>query len=76
MTQTETKLTARFQVERKDGSRETVTEHTTFLIHRGDGHRSPAQIDWYLDGDTMIRDQNDHDIFRNGLTGEEFRRVR
>lgn len=73
---TETRVTGRFQVEREDGSQEIVTEQTTFLIHKGDNHRSPIQIDWYLNGDSMIRNPSDHDVFRNGLTGEAFRRIR
>jgi hypothetical protein len=71
----ETRITGRFQVERQDGSRETVTEQTTFLIHKGNNHRAPIQIDWYLNGDSLIRDQLDHSVFRNGITGETLRRV-
>jgi len=76
MSETETRITARFEVERKDGSRETITEKTVFLIHKGDNHRAPYQVEWFLDGESLIRDQSDHNIFRNGITGETFRRVR
>ena len=76
MTQKETKTTATFQVERKNGSRELVIERTTYLIHRGDGHRAVYQTEWFLDGESLIRDPSDHDVFRNGITGETFRRIR
>jgi hypothetical protein len=76
MSERETKITDRFQVEREDGSRETVTEETTFLIHKGDNHKVPVQIDWYLNGDSLIRDQSDHGVFRNDITAETFRRIR
>lgn len=76
MPATETRTTATFIVEREDGSRENVTESTTFLIHKGDGHRAASQIDWYLDGESLIRDPGDHEVFRNGITGETFRRIR
>ena len=72
MADTETKTTATFQVARENGSQETVIERTTFLIHRT-GHRSPIQIDWYLNGESLIRDQSNHSVFRNGITGETFR---
>jgi hypothetical protein len=76
MTERETEITATFQVEREDGSRETVTEQTIFLIHKGDNHKASMQIEWYLNGDSLIRDQSDHSAFRNGITGEKFRKIR
>jgi len=76
MPERETRITDTFQVEREDGSRETVTEQTVFLIHKGDNYSAPIQIEWYLNGDSLIRDQSDHSVFRNGITGETFRRIR
>lgn len=76
MPENETKITATFRVEREDGSREVVTERTTFLIHKGTGGRSPCQIDWFLGGESLIRDPTNEDEFRNGITGETFRRIR
>jgi hypothetical protein len=75
MPEKETKTTATFQVEREDGSHKFVTEETTYLIHKGTGHRSPCQIEWFLDGESLIRDSADNDVFRNGITGETFRRI-
>jgi hypothetical protein len=76
MTERETRITDTFQVEREDGSRETVTEETIFLIHKGDNHRAPVQIDWYVNGDSLIRDQSDYSVFRNDITGETYRKIR
>jgi len=76
MTERETRITDTFQVEREDGSQETVIEQTIFLIHKGDNHSVPIQIEWYLNDDSLIRDQSDHSVFRNGITGETFRRIR
>jgi len=59
MPKKETRTTATFPVEREDGSREVVTEETTFLIHKGTGQRSPCQMEWFLDGDSLIRDPTD-----------------
>jgi hypothetical protein len=76
MQQTETRMTDTFQVQCEDGSINVVTEVTTFLIHEGTEQRAPCQIVWFLGGESLIRDQSDHDIFRNGLRGEIFRRIR
>jgi hypothetical protein len=76
MAEKETRTTATFPVEREDGSQEVVTEETTYLIHKGTGHRTPIQMEWFLDGDSLIRDPTDKDVFRNGITGETFRRLR
>jgi hypothetical protein len=47
MADRETKITDTFQVEREDGSRETVTEETVFLIHKGDNYKAPQQREWF-----------------------------
>jgi hypothetical protein len=76
MTETETRTTATFEVDGDDGSIETVIEQTTFLIHKGDNHRAPVQVDWHLNGDDLIRDASDHRVFRKAPTGETFRRIK
>jgi len=46
------------------------TEVATFLVHEGDGHRVPCQIEWFVDGKSVIRDRH---VFKNLVTGEIFR---
>jgi hypothetical protein len=72
MPETEEQTTA-FQVQREDGSRFVLTEVTTFLIHEGDRHRVPCQIEWFVDDKSVIRDRH---VFKNFVTGEIFRIVR
>jgi hypothetical protein len=76
MPDTETEITARFPVEGDRGSSGTVIQQSTFLRHRAGGHKAEIQIDWYLNGESLIRDQTDHNVFTNPLTKETFRRVR
>ena len=73
MPETEEQTTAAFQVQREDGSRFVLTEVATFLVHEGDGHRVPCQIEWFVDGKSVIRDRH---VFKNLVTGEIFRIVR
>jgi hypothetical protein len=73
MAETEEQTSAAFQVQREDGSKFVLTEVTTFLIHEGDGHRVPCQIEWFVDGKSVIRDRH---VFKNFVTGEIFRIVR
>src|SRR5262249_31400109 len=73
MPETEEQTTAAFQVQREDGSRFVLTEVATFLVHEGDGHRVPCQIEWFVDGKSVIRDRH---VFKNLVTGEIFRTVR
>jgi hypothetical protein len=75
MNETVTRVTAEFEVEGDDGSIEIVTEQTTFLIHKVDGFEAPQKQDWFLNGEDLIRDQSDHNIFTNALTKKKFRRV-
>ena len=70
----EKEITGRFQVEREDGSQETVVERTTYVHHRPN-HRVPTQVNWYLDGSELIQDPADFDVFRDEITGETFRRI-
>jgi hypothetical protein len=74
MPQKEKRTTDRFLVQREDGPKDVVTEVTTFLIHEATGHRAAIQIEWFLDGESLIQDQSDDGIFRN--TRGTFRRVR
>jgi len=76
MPEKETRTTATFPVEREDGSQEVVIEKTTFLIHKGDGYEAAIQMEWFLNGDSLIRDPTDKDVFRKGITGETFRKLR
>jgi hypothetical protein len=71
--ETEEQTTTAFQVKREDGARFVLTEVTTFLVHEGDGHRVPRQIEWFVDGKSVIRDRH---VFKNLATGEVFRMVR
>ena len=73
MPETEEQTTAAFQVQREDGSRFVLTEVATFLVQEGDGHRVPCQIEWFVDGKSVIRDRH---VFKNLVTGEIFRIVR
>ena len=73
MPEAEEQTTAAFQVQREDGSRFVLTEVATFLVHEGDGHRVPCQIEWFVDGKSVIRDRH---VFKNLVTGEIFRIVR
>ena len=73
MPETEEQTTAAFQVQREDGSRFVLTEVATFLVHEADGHRVPCQIEWFVDGKSVIRDRH---VFKNLVTGEIFRIVR
>jgi hypothetical protein len=73
MPETEEQTTAEFQVQREDGSRFVLSEVTTFLVHEEDGHRVPCQIEWFVDGKSVIRDRH---VFKNFATGEIFRIVR
>ena len=73
MPEAEEQTTAAFQVQREDGSRFVLTEVATFLVHEGDGHRVPCQIEWFVDGKSVIRDRH---VFKNLVTGEIFRVVR
>jgi hypothetical protein len=73
MPETEEQTTAEFQVQREDGSRFVLAEVATFLVHEGDGHRVPYQIEWFVDGKSVIRDRH---VFKNLVTGEIFRIVR
>ena len=73
MPETEEQTTAAFQVQREDGSRFVLTEVATFLVHEADGHRVPCQIEWFVDGKSVIRDRH---VFKNLVTGEIFRFVR
>jgi hypothetical protein len=70
----ERQTTRMFQVQREDGSRYVAIEVTTFSIDGG--IRRATQIEWFLGGKSLIRDQSHHDTFRDALTGEIFRRVR
>src|SRR5215467_16241002 len=70
MPEKEEQTTAAFQVQREDGSRFVLTEVATFLVHEGDGHRVPCQIEWFVDGKSVIRDRH---VFKNLVTGEIFR---
>jgi hypothetical protein len=73
MPETEEQTTAEFQVQREDGSKFILTEVTTFSVHEGDGHRVPSQIEWFVDGKSVVRDRH---VFKNCVTGEIFRIVR
>jgi hypothetical protein len=73
MPETEEQTTAEFQVQREDGSKFILTEVTTFLVQEGDGHRVPSQIEWFVDGKSVVRDRH---VFKNCVTGEIFRIVR
>jgi hypothetical protein len=75
MSRRERQTTRMFQVRREDGSRYVAIEVTTFLIPDA-GFRRATQIEWFLGGKSLIQDQSDHDIFRDALTGEIFRRIR
>lgn len=82
MSERVTETTNQFLVQRNDGSQEAVIERTTFLIKRSSmssaepPSRAPIQVEWFLDGNSLIRDQSDQDVFRDGITQETFRRVR
>lgn len=62
MSESVTETTNEFPVERNDRSQGTVLELTTFLIHRETRHRAAIQVDYFLDGVSLIRDQSDPDV--------------
>jgi len=62
MSESVTETTNEFLVQRNDGSQGTVLELTTFLIHRETRHRAAIQVDYFLDGVSLIRDQSDPDV--------------
>jgi hypothetical protein len=55
MPETEEQTTAEFQVQREDGSKFILTEVTTFLVQEEDGHRVPSQIEWFVDGKSVVQ---------------------